>query len=358
MKTMNSRERWLAILNGRQPDRIPTDLWCTDEVSDRLKADLSCPDNESLCRRLHIDRPHHIEEPSGPLVRCRLSHHPNDPQANIWGVRLKDVNYGTGIYSETVYHPLANVTSVAEVEAFRWPRVEDFDYSSIESEFAKIDGSRIVQAGRFEPFLLACQMRGMEQAYMDLLVEPAIIQAILEHIFEFHYQHNRRVFEVGAGRIDLFYLAEDLGSQTGPLIKLETYRQFLKPNQIRMADLVRKFGIKILYHTDGAARIFLNDLIDDVGIDVLNPIQWRCPGMERDSLVKEFGRRVAFHGAVDNQYTLPFGSVQEVVEEVKQNIELFAEARWICAPCHRIQPNTPTANIVAMYETIHELGRL
>ena len=74
--------------------------------------------------------------------------------------------------------------------------------------------------------------------------------------------------------------------------------------------------------------------------------------------MREFGRRVVFHGAMDNQHTLPFGSVREVVEEVKENLEIFSGARWICAPCHRIQPNTPTANIVAMYEMIHEQGRL
>ena len=78
--------------------------------------------------------------------------------------------------------------------------------------------------------------------------------------------------------------------------------------------------------------------------------------MERDALVHDFGGRVVFHGALDNQQTLPFGSVQDVVAEVKQNLELFAGARWICAPCHRIQPVTPTKNIVALYEAIHELG--
>lgn len=355
---MTPRERWLAVLAGERPDRIPTDIWHTPEVEQRLRTDLDCPDNETLYQRLHIDRPYHIEAPFGPSAGCKLPHHPDDLEANLWGVRFKTVRHATGAYEETAHNPLANAKSVAEIEAFRWPSAEDFNYSSLAAEFDRSDGTRIVQAGCFEPFLLACQMRGMQRAFMDLAVEPAIIEAILEHIFEFYYEHNRRVFEVGAGRIDLFYLAEDLGSQTGPLISPEMYRRFLKPNQIRMADLARSYGLRVLYHTDGAVRPFLNDLIDDVGIEVLNPIQWRCPGMERDGLVRDFGKRVAFHGAMDNQQTLPFGSTADVVEEVKQNIELFAGARWICAPCHMIQPNTPTANIVAMYQAIHELGRL
>jgi len=107
-----------------------------------------------------------------------------------------------------------------------------------------------------------------------------------------------------------------------------------------------------MYHTDGAARVFLPDLIDRVGIEVLNPIQWRCPGMEREKLVAEFGRHLVFHGSIDNQQTLAFGTVEDVRAEVRQSIEIYRSARWICAPCHNIQPITPTENILAMYEAL------
>ncbi len=355
---MTSRERWLAVLDGKQPDRIPTDIWYTPEVEQRLKVDLNCQDNETLYQQLHIDRPLHIEAPFGAPLRCKLAHHPDDPEANIWGLQFRNIGHGTGEYAEVSRCPLADARSVADVEAFRWPAPDDFDYTSLDDEFAKVDGTRVVQAGSFEPFLLACQMRGMERAYMDLAMEPEIIEAILGRIFAFFYEHNRRIFEAGAGRIDLLYLAEDLGSQSGPLMSPDTYRRFLKPNQIRMAELARKHRIKIIYHTDGAVRPFLEDLVDEVGIDVLNPIQYRCPGMEREELVRDFGDRIAFHGAIENQQVMPFGSVRDVVDEVKGNIAAFAGARWICAPCHNLQSNTPTANIVALYETIHEFGRM
>jgi len=153
-------------------------------------------------------------------------------------------------------------------------------------------------------------------------------------------------------------VAEDLGSQTGPLMSLAMYRRFLLPGQIRMAELARSYGIHVMYHTDGAARIFLPDLIDRVGIEVLDPIQWRCPGMERERLVADFGDRVVFHGSIDNQQTLSFGTVEDVVEEVRRSVAIYAPARWICGPCHNIQPVSPTENIVAMYETIHEIGRV
>ena len=99
-------------------------------------------------------------------------------------------------------------------------------------------------------------------------------------------------------------------------------------------------------------------LIETTGIELLNPIQWRCPGMEREGLVRDFGKRIVFHGAMDNQFTLPFGSEEQVRAEVLENLRIFSGARWICAPCHNLQPITPTCNIVTMYETIFREGEL
>ena len=151
----------------------------------------------------------------------------------------------------------------------------------------------------------------------DLALRPEMADAVLGHIFDFYYEHHRRIFEAGRGRIDLTWVAEDLGSQTGPLMSLAMYRRFLLPNQIKMAELARSYGVHVMYHTDGAARAFLPDLIDCVGIEILNPIQWRCPGMERERLVADFGERIIFHGSIDNQQTLPFGTVDDVIREVR-----------------------------------------
>ena len=158
----------------------------------------------------------------------------------------------------------------------------------------------------------------------DLPLRPDVADAILGHIFDFYYEHHRRIFEAGRGRIDLTWVAEDLGSQNGPLMSLAMYRRFLLPNQIKMAELARSYGVHVMYHTDGAARMFLPDLIDRVGIEILNPIQWRCPGMEREKLVADFGRQIIFHGSIDNQHTLPFGAVDDVIREVRESVESIA----------------------------------
>lgn len=344
------RERWLSLLDGKSVDRVPTDYQATDEVTSRLLAELNCPDEAALWRRLHVDK-RTIVEP-----RWKLAHHPDDPGADMWGVRYRSVDYGTGAYEEPVFHPLAGAETPADVHAHRWPEADDFDYAPITEAVEADDGTYPMHVGCYEPFLLYGYMRGLQQAFEDLALSPEIADAILGHLFEFHHEHHRRMFEAGRGRIETTWVAEDLGAQAGPLMSLTTYRRFLLPNQIRMAELARRYGIHVMYHTDGAARLFLPDLIDKVGIEILNPIQWRSVGMEREKLVADFGDKLIFHGSIDNQQTLAFGTVEDVVEEVRQSVEIYHGARWICAPCHNLQPVSPTENIAAMYETIQELG--
>lgn len=353
---MTPRQRTLALIEGRTPDRIPTDYWATPEFSDKLFAHLGVADREAMCRKLHIDALNNL------TPRSVRRPDPDGSITNHFGIGTRVVSYGTGSYTEYVVNPLADVQTPADVHLFDWPSTDDFDYSPITDALRTDDRYRAVCAGSFEPFLVYCAMRGMELAFEDLLVNPDIADAILGHLFDFYYEHNRRIFEAGVidgeQRIDVFYLAEDLGGQTGPLVSLDVFRRFFMPNMLKMADLVRSHDVHVYYHTDGAAWIFLDDLINKVGIEVLNPIQWRCPGMERERLVDAYGKQIAFHGSMDNQQTLPFGTVDDVIAEVKESLAIYQDARWICAPCHNIQAVSPVENVVAMYKTIHELGRL
>jgi uroporphyrinogen decarboxylase len=347
---MTSRERWLALFAGEKADRIPTDYWATDEVTERLQRELRCSTKEDLFCRLNIDG---IVSLEAPKIFTQL---PDDPAADIWGLRRTLIDYGSGTYDEFANHPLAHMTTVEEIHGYSWPSPDDRDYRSFAEMVRQAPGHRILRVGDFEPFLLYCALRGLEQAFMDLLLEPDIAQAALDHIFDYYYATNGRMFDAGKGRIDMTYIAEDLGGQTTLLLSPAQIRRFILPHQKQMADLARSYGIHIFYHTDGAVRDIIPDLINVTGIELLNPIQWRCPGMEREALVRDFGQRVIFHGGVDNQQTLPFGSEDDVRNEVLDNIRIFSGSRWICAPCHNLQPVTPTANIIALYETIHRYG--
>jgi len=349
---MTPRERWLAVLDGKRPDRVPCDYWGTAETTTRLQRELGCASERELWERLGIDKciylaPHH------PRAAEDTWHIPS--LFSIWhvGVKLQPYANGIGVYEETIFSPLAEASSVADIEAFPWPDPEEWDVEGLRAQCEAWPDYPIL-GGSYEPFYLYCRLRGMELALEDLLLRPEFAGALLERIHATHEALIRRILESAAPLIDLIYVAEDLGTQASLLLSPALFRRFLKPRMARMIDLVHSFGVKVFHHDDGAIRPVIPELIE-IGIDLLNPIQWRCRGMDREELARDFGKRITFHGGVDNQRTLPFGSPDEVRREVWDNIRIFGGCRgYIVAPCHNLQPITPTENIVAMYEAVHK----
>ena len=201
-----------------------------------------------------------------------------------------------------------------------------------------------------------CYLRGQEQGFIDLVDNPEIVHYCLGKLFELAYQNTLRIFETIPGKVMVTYVAEDLGGQDRLLFSRSQIREFLLPGMKRMMDLTRQHGSHVFYHSDGAIREILPDLIE-TGVQVPNPVQWRCAGMEREGLKRDFGDKLIFHGGVDNQYTLPFGTVEEVRQEVIDNYRILGEGGgYILAPCHNIQSVGPAENVVAMYETGYGYG--
>jgi len=349
---LTPRERWHAAISGKQPDLVPCDYSATGEVTARLMAELGCGTERDLWERLGIDKSIPVV-PKHPLATEDTWH--MQSLFSIWHVETAKVTYGEGlgVYEEAVTHPLAAAETTTDIEQFPWPDPEMWDFSQISTECGKWESYPIV-GGCYEPFYLYCHLRGMERAFADLLLCPSMAEAGLERIFWIHESVIRRTLEPAGGRIDLIHVAEDLGTQESLLMSPQCFRRFLKPHMARMIEMVHSFGAKVIHHDDGAIRPMLPELIE-IGIDILNPVQWRCHGMDREGLVRDFGQSLTFHGAVDNQQTLPFGTPEDVRREVLENIRIFRAARgYVVAPCHNIQPNTPTENIVAMYETVQE----
>jgi len=347
-ETMTPRERWLAVLGREKPDRVPMDYWTTDEARDKLMRHLGVSDEQAMLKRLHIDRP--------ITVSPRYVGPPLPPHEDVFGVKKRDVDYGTGVYSEVVSNPLASYTRVEEIEAdYRWPSLDWYDYSDLPQQIVGREDYP-VRGGGSEPFLIYKNLRGQEQAFMDLVLHPEIVHYCLDKLFELAYQNTVRIYESIPGKVMISYVAEDMGSQQGLMFSPAQIHEFLLPRMKRMIDLAHEAGAIVFHHSDGAIRRIIPDMIE-AGIDVLNPIQWRCKGMEREGLKRDFGDKVVFHGAMDNQYTLAFGTVEEVRQEVLDNLRILGEGGgYILAPCHNIQAVSPPENIVAMYETGYECG--
>lgn len=354
--TMTPRERWLAVLQRRTPDRIPTDYWGTPETGRMLERHFGVPTLNEALDRMHVDylitvSPCYV----GPPV---------PPDGDVYGLRYRDVDYGSGVYPEADNHPLAEFATVEEIEAhYRWPDPDWWDYSGIA---AQIEGKedRAIRGGGSEPFLLYQKLRGDIQAMIDLVENPEMVEYCLGKMFDLAYTHTLRIYEAIPGRVDVTYVAEDMGSQNELMFAPKHIRRFLFPGMQRMINLAHSAGAYVFHHNDGNILRILPELID-LGIDVLNPIQWRAGasatetggGMDRALLKRRFGERIIFHGAVDNQFTLPFGSAAQVRQEVRDNLRLLGQGGgYILAPCHNIQPVTPVENIIAMYQTAYEEG--
>jgi uroporphyrinogen decarboxylase len=350
MLMMTTRDRWQALFAGEP--QILCDYWATAEVTDRLRRELDCASERALFERLGIDKLV-LLGPTHAKAKEDTWHTPS--LWSMWHVEVTNITYGEGlgVYEEASTNPLAYAETAADVERFDWPDPLLFDIDGLLARCAEWHGYPIM-GGCFEPFYVYCRLRGMEQALTDLALNPVVAEAALERIYAVHESVIRRTLEAGKGLIDFIYVAEDLGTQDALLMSPASFRRYLKPWMRKMIDLGHSYGARVMHHDDGAIRPLLPELID-LGIDMLNPIQWRCAGMGREGLARDFGQRVVFHGAVDNQQTLPFGTPADVKREVADNLRIFSKGKgYVVAPCHNLQPNTPTANILALYEAVHE----
>ena len=251
---MTPRERWLAVLQHRMPDRVPMDYWATAEATAKLLKHLGCADERALCERLHIDMPVTVgPRYAGPAI-------PAD--ADVFGCRYRDVDYGTGAYRECVYHPLAGYASVAEIEKhYRWPSPDWWDYSVIPGQLAGLE-QYPVRGGGSEPFLAYKELRGDEQAFVDLVENPELAHYILSKLFDLAYENTRRIFETIPGKVLISYVAEDMGGQEDLMISPAKIREFLLPGMRRMMGLVHDAGAYVFHHNDGAVRRIIPDMIE------------------------------------------------------------------------------------------------
>jgi uroporphyrinogen decarboxylase len=186
---------------------------------------------------------------------------------------------------------------------------------------------------------------------MDPVLRPDFTRYLVQRLSDFFTEYHRRCYAAAPGLIDLTQVTDDFGSQAGLLIPPRTFDQFYRWTMERAIALAHSHGVLVFHHDDGDIRTLVPRLVQ-MGIQVLNPIQWRCGNWDLAALKAQFGHALCFHGGVDNQHTLPFGTPDEVRAEVRWlKATLGGDGTgYILAPCHNLQAITPLENILALYE--------
>jgi len=372
MPTLTPRDRVRCALSHREPDRVPVDLCGTyasgiilsayrglcaalgigTELREQsLRDSLAVPD-EPVLRRLGVDtRAVTVNTPDQWLTP-----HADGTRTDGWGVVWAKPAQGHYYVHGS---PLAGDVTVADVEALRFPDpddpriveglVERVRRLREETDYAICLNipSRLVHLIQF--------LRGYADSMMDLVAGVDMIDALMDRITDFNVRAMERVLRLVGDSVDVVCVGDDLGTQKGPFLSPETYRKRIKPHQRRLLATVRALTeAPIFYHTCGSVAPLIPDLIE-IGVQALNPVQVSAEGMDPVALKREFGRDLAFWGAIDTHHVLPHGTPADVADEVRRRFrELGPGGGWVCAAVHHIQPDVPATNIVALFEAAAE----
>jgi len=381
---MSSRQRVETALAHRQPDRTPVDFLAVPEIwhqlVDHFGIEPAKPGDDQFfdpvweavldkldvdCRVISFDQfcapPASAFAPKGrPEVwnvqsrstPARMWRWKTDGFAtDVFGRGFREVANASGVYEENIA-TLAGASTLAEIQAHTWPDPDWWDFSSAKSvvEALNRNGAKHIRFRMGTVFELAWQMRGMEKFLMELAGEPEIPVYMMERITDITIEVTKRALDAVGDAVDMVYFYDDLAANVSLLMSKKMWRTHIRPLHARLVEVAKSYGKKVMYHTDGAVRPLIPDLIE-MGVDVLNPIQPGVTGMEADGLKRDFGDRLAFHGGVDIVGLLPKGSPDDIRTAVKDLTRVLGtDGGYVLASSHHIQSDTPLANVLALYE--------
>ena len=347
------RQRVLDALSHRQPSRVPFSwgFCCTPEMSRVLEDYLGTRGVDWIALRDAVD-----DVTSVNAAYIGPPRADGNTSTGIWGAKCKTVNYGGGHYQEFTDFPLAAIQDPAALAGYPWPSPDWYDYDSLrtsanEQNPGQHRASKIHGGNVFEIY---CWMTGLEQALMNLVINPDLVRAALGYITDFFEQRLRRSLEVAGDMVDIVFLADDLGGQHGLLMSGQIYRRILQPFHRRLTQCAHQTAphAHCMFHSDGAVFDVLQDLVD-AGITVLEAVQIDVKGMDPQRLKETFGNRLSFHGAISVQQLLPYSDADTVTSECRRLIDVLGRGGgYIAAPSHAIQVGTPPQNVLAMLRAV------
>lgn len=353
---MRSKERVLTAFSRREPDRVPINYSSNPGIDRRLKSHfgLRGDDDEGLLRALGVD----FRSVTAPYVGPKL--HPDIPGRRVddWGIRTRWIEHESGGYWDYCDFPLKDAT-LAEIEAWPMPSPDDYDYSQIAALCREYSEYCILAGGPGTGDIIngTGMTRSMEQVLVDLLLGEKVELRYIDRRLEIQLEVLNRTLEAAGGGMDILWLGEDLGTQISPLISLELFRKQIRPRYQRYVDLAKNWSIPVAIHTCGSSSWAYDDFIE-MGISVVDTLQPEAKDMSPAYLKRRYGHRLAFHGCISTAGPVAYGSAQDVVDDVRQTLEtMMPGGGYALAPTHQLQDNSPTENVVAMYEAAHKFGR-
>jgi uroporphyrinogen decarboxylase len=340
---MNHRERVISAINHTKTDILPFDFWAESATLERMYSYLNYRNIDKLLTDFNVDIIH-IEAIS-----------PNEKNIgtcfqNFWGERYIYKSSKWGPIREDMPGALSNAMSMDDLKNFSWPSPDLFDYSNLESICDHYHDYAIMY-GFADIWERPTLVRGMENGLMDLALNPDWVHFMARKYTDFYKEDYRRASHNSGSKIDIFKVYSDLGTQKGPIISLNMFDEFVAPYLKELADCIHNLGAYMMFHSCGAIHTFINRFIE-IGIDILDPIQPVSIEMKPEKLIGDFGGRICFHGGIDSQYLLPYGTPNEIMTDVKHYGDILgSNGGYICCPSHLFQPDVPPENIVAFYNS-------
>ncbi|MCD6395568.1 MAG: hypothetical protein J7M40_18950 [Planctomycetes bacterium] len=337
---MNSRQRVQQALNHEQPDRCPVFASFVPEVVEKLRAAgaITEPDIGVFLGNDMVK----------DCVGMELSFYgaPFPEYTDAWGIKWRYQENEFGTYTEIVDHPLSG--DLSKVDSFRVPDPsEDSQYDNFRAMKERYGEEKwIIGSSQISIFEAAWYLRGLDQFFMDMALEPDYVEKLLDKVMQFSLGASRKYIELGA---DMVWFGDDISMQTGMMMSMDMWRKFLKPRYAVLFSEAKKANpnIKIAYHSCGNCQAILEDMIE-IGLDVLNPIQ--PTAIDPVMVKKRYGDRLSLFGGMCVQKIMPFGTPQQIQREVERlKDECGKGGGYILAPAHHIQADTPVDNIMAFY---------
>lgn len=355
-ETMTAKERVLKTFNLEKTDRVTIGYEANSNIHMRLAKVLNISDGnwELVLQALGVDYRGVGAPYNGPMLFKTLPNRETNP---VDGFNMRWIEHQTGGYWDFCDFPLANANDET-IENFPVPNPDHFDYQSVGEQIAMHSDYAIYIGGAGIPDIINSTGRimGMEDTLVNLQMENEATLKFVNRRMNMYLAVLERILDKNRGKIDFMWLGEDLGTQIGPMISLEMYRKIFKPIHKRFVDLAKAFKLPVIIHTCGSSSWAYEDFIE-IGINAVDTLQPEAVNMNPRYLKERFGSRLSFRGCISTAGPLACGSADDVIKDVKNTLEILMNGYgYHFAPTHAIQDNTPTENVIAMYQSAHKYG--